>query len=628
MSRLPRHAHVFAPELLEARVNPVSFSPGSSYLTGGNVMSVALGDVNNDGRLDMAAGVAGSGGVEVRLGDGGGHFTLASTVMMGFAESVKLADLNNDGKLDILAATPVNNSMVIALGNGDGTFQAPIINTLAYGAQDVAAADFNGDGKLDVVAAMPGGAAVMLNNSSGSVVQTPEYFDASGRPDGATVATGDFNGDGNQDFAVSLVGAAEVKVYLGDGTGGFATPFVYDNAGGAEGGRILAADFTGDGKVDLAIGYSDAPQLGLLAGNGDGTFQDPSLIDTSLACTGPIAMGDIDLDGDMDLVAMPAGSGNEVCLLNNGDGTFAAPVAVRYAFPGDTAIGDVTSDGLPDVIIANDLSPGLINVVVNTTRVVESFTVTAPTTGIAGDSFTVTVTARDNFGVTLTGYTGTVHFASSDAIAGLPADYQFTAADAGVHTFTVALRTAGDQSITINDLRMPTAVGLANVAVSAGATAQFKVEFSGSFAAGVAGTATVTAEDAFGNFTSDYSGTIHLASSDSQATLPPDAALAHGTGTFDITLRTAKDPSVTATDATDSTITGSAAATVTPGVATSLVATAPPDVATGKAFDFTVAAHDQFGNVATSYTGTVHFAGTDPRTSLPGFYHFTASDAG
>ena len=61
------------------------------------------------------------------------------------------------------------------------------------------------------------------------------------------------------------------------------------------------------------------------------------------------------------------------------------------------------------------------------------------------------MTAKDAYGNVATGYTGTVHFTSSDAAAALPADYAFTAADKGVHTFSVTFQTAGSQSVTVAD---------------------------------------------------------------------------------------------------------------------------------------------------------------------------------
>src|SRR4029077_14945436 len=71
------------------------------------------------------------------------------------------------------------------------------------------------------------------------------------------------------------------------------------------------------------------------------------------------------------------------------------------------------------------------------------------TTAGAANNFTVTV--KDSLGNVVTGYTGTVHFTSSDAAAVLPNDYAFVAADSGTHTFSATLKTAGSQSITATD---------------------------------------------------------------------------------------------------------------------------------------------------------------------------------
>src|SRR5262249_13160053 len=74
-----------------------------------------------------------------------------------------------------------------------------------------------------------------------------------------------------------------------------------------------------------------------------------------------------------------------------------------------------------------------------------------PSSVPAGTSGTVTVTARDASGNAAPGYPGTVHFTSSDVQAALPADYTFTAADNGVHTFAVTFKTAGTQAVTATD---------------------------------------------------------------------------------------------------------------------------------------------------------------------------------
>ncbi len=166
--------------------------------------------------------------------------------------------------------------------------------------------------------------------------------------------------------------------------------------------------------------------------------------------------------------------------------------------------------------------------------------VSAPATATAGTPFSFTVTAQDAFGNIVTGYTGTVHFTSSDGIATLPTDYTFVAGDGGVHTFTsgATLKTAGNQTITATDTVTSSITGTSNtVAVSAAAATHFMVSAPTSVIAGTAFSFTVTASDAFGNTATGYTGIVHFTSSDGAATLPADATLTNGVGTFSATLR-------------------------------------------------------------------------------------------
>ena len=96
-----------------------------------------------------------------------------------------------------------------------------------------------------------------------------------------------------------------------------------------------------------------------------------------------------------------------------------------------------------------------------------TFQVSTAVTATAGTGQSFTVTARDAFGNTATGYTGTVHFTSSDAQATLPANYTFIATDNGVHTFTITLKTVGDQSVIATDTTIGTITGTAVVTVNA-----------------------------------------------------------------------------------------------------------------------------------------------------------------
>jgi uncharacterized delta-60 repeat protein len=256
-----------------------------------------------------------------------------------------------------------------------------------------------------------------------------------------------------------------------------------------------------------------------------------------------------------------------------------------------------------------------------------------PSSTTAGVSHSVTVTVRDAFGNVATSYTGTVHFSSSDAQAGLPADYTFNAGDAGVRTFSVTLKTAGTQSLTTTDQATPALTSTqSGLTVTAGATAGFTVSgFVSSPTAGTSHTFTVTARDAYGNLTAGYRGAVHFTSSDAKANIPGDYTFSSGDAgvhTFTGTLKTAGAQSITATDKNTPAITGSQTVTVVAAAATHFSISAPASVTNGVPFTIVVTALDAFGNVATGYTGTVRFTSNDHRAILPSNYTYVSTDNG
>ena len=156
--------------------------------------------------------------------------------------------------------------------------------------------------------------------------------------------------------------------------------------------------------------------------------------------------------------------------------------------------------------------------------------------------------------------------------------------------------------------------------------------------AGTTHSVTVKALDAYGNIAVGYRGTIHFTTSDTNASVPVDytfTATDAGVHIFPnalnpgLTLRTAGSKSVTATDTATSSITGSETVTVTPGAAKTLsVSGIYNPFPAGSTHSFTVKALDAYGNVATGYTGTIHFTSSDPAATLPADYAFTAADKG
>jgi esterase/lipase superfamily enzyme len=241
--------------------------------------------------------------------------------------------------------------------------------------------------------------------------------------------------------------------------------------------------------------------------------------------------------------------------------------------------------------------------------------VSLPSSATAGVAFSGTVTAKDQFGNTATGYAGTVHFTSSDGAAILPADSTLTS---GVGTFSFTLNTSGSKSVTATDTVTSSITGTSGaVTVSTGGATHFAVTAPASVTAGVGFSVTVTALDQFNNQVTGYAGTVHFTSSDGLASLPADSTLTSGSGTFSVTLKTSGHRTVTATDTVTSSITGTCPAVmVFPGAATHFVLNLPSSATAGVAFSGTVTAQDQFGNTATGYTGTVHFTSSDTGTGV------------
>jgi hypothetical protein len=249
-----------------------------------------------------------------------------------------------------------------------------------------------------------------------------------------------------------------------------------------------------------------------------------------------------------------------------------------------------------------------------------------------GSSFTVT--AKNPDGTTDTGYTSTVHFSSSDGQADLPANYTFTAADNGVHTFSATLRTAGTQSLTATDTITASLTGseMGITVNPAAATTMIVSGFPLPFTAGVAGTLTVTLNDPYGNIATGYTGTVQFTSSDGKASLPANytfTAADAGVHTFTVTLKTAGTQSLTATDTTTASLYSTdGGITVKPAAASKFLITAPSSVTAGVPFSLTITVQDAYGNVVTGYTGTIHFTSTDTTAKLPKNYTFTAADMG
>ena len=192
-------------------------------------------------------------------------------------KSLAIGDLNHDGRLDIVVASASSDFVSVFVGNGDGTFASPVnyhvgAGSLPFG---VALGDLNGDGNADIVLADNGRLSVTILLGNGDATfHAGRIFAAGG--EASAVALGDFNHDGKLDVAVAndtllSTQPGNAAILLGDGKGGLRPPVTYEV--GSEPSAIIATDLDSDGKLDLAVVNPKSSSLSILIGQGDGTFR-------------------------------------------------------------------------------------------------------------------------------------------------------------------------------------------------------------------------------------------------------------------------------------------------------------------------------------------------------------------
>jgi hypothetical protein len=252
-----------------------------------------------------------------------------------------------------------------------------------------------------------------------------------------------------------------------------------------------------------------------------------------------------------------------------------------------------------------------------------------PITLTAGTQASVAVTAFDAYGNIASNYRGSTIFTSNDTLADLPGSYAFTTSDAGMHAFHVTLKKAGTRTVTVADSVATSITASQQAVVGPAAQSQFAVVgLPMPLTAGTSVTFSAQAQDPYGNVTPSYHGTVQFGSTDTQSTITNVYTFVAGDSgkhSFTATLRTAGNQSITLTDVTFS---GGGSTTVAPAAAAKLLVDLPAHATAGTPFDATVTAIDAFNNIATQYTGTVHWTGGDGQAALPGDYAFTAGDQG
>jgi hypothetical protein len=311
---------VFAQTTSGSLATPVSYRTGQTQTP----ESVAVGDVTGDGRADVLVGLEKSGGVQVypQLADGALDGPVSYAAREG--RLVRLGHLNGDGTLDVALLGWGTNTVSVLLNNGAGGFQAPSQYPVQHaGYDDLEVGDVTGDGLDDLV--------VM----SGQLYAVPNVSVVPQLADGGFGPPAEYRVDTNLEARFNTNG-------------------------------IGIGELSGDDRLDVVAslgGNRPSSRMAFFTQTEEGTLADP-VVYTSYDIPEPVEVADVDLDGRDDVVTLHGGWNRagvypqDVVGGSSGEDLYAIPYATHYG-PHGLALGDVSGDGRPEVVIA-DYNHGLV----------------------------------------------------------------------------------------------------------------------------------------------------------------------------------------------------------------------------------------------------------------------------
>lgn len=329
---------------------------------GGDALILALGDLDGDQDLDLAATTRSPDSVVVLLNDGQGRFALHASLSVGPAPSpLVAADLDGDNDLDLAVAiggADLPNEVVVLQNDGKAQLtSAGAFNTGGKSTKGMDAGDLDGDGDIDLVLGVYANLSVLMNNGQGSF-GAPALLNVNSSVN--DVILGSADADGDLDIVAVLDFDDEAAVFINNGAGAFGAPTLTPIGGNVPMAGDLG-DIDGDSDLDLVTVNFFSHDAAVLKNNGSGTYAVSALAPLSdFGIPEDVVLADIDGDKALDIVAPMDGIH---ILFNDGSGSFAAPLTFYDFFlSGALAVGDLNGDGANDLAVAEGFIGGDISI--------------------------------------------------------------------------------------------------------------------------------------------------------------------------------------------------------------------------------------------------------------------------
>ena len=330
-----------------------------------NPYCIALGDLNNDHRIDIVVANRDAKNILIFFGDKNENYSFMKSFSVNSNSdlvSIVLVDINDDAILDILTTDydRENNSLAIFYGYGDGNFTLPKIYPTGISSypKSIATNDFNGDNKIDVALSyLNYGSIGILLQLKSEPFASAVIFSTGNQSFPRSVTTAHFNNDLHLDLAVANSGTDTIGIFLGHGNGYFDDQLIHSTGSNSLPSALTIGDFNNDGHIDIVVVNTASNNLMIFFGDGNGSFPYTTNHSTGIRSEpSAIAVAYLDRDRYLDVVVANRGTNNVLVFLGQIGGSFfqARSYAMGYnARPQSVTIADMNNDDLLDIIVAN-----------------------------------------------------------------------------------------------------------------------------------------------------------------------------------------------------------------------------------------------------------------------------------